>query len=146
MYSRKEVWVGGVCLGSLSCFLLIFTPGHYPEESTILGENPLKELTPVVWYKKIHKKSFSSSSPPTPLGFTCWFSTLLLKSQGDLRLHPWKISTITYSSSVLRLLYSNSTHLIPPKQRLYKLTQAAKAPMIVKTMPTSPHCPQLIAI
>ena len=68
MYSRKVVWVGGVCLGSLSCFLLIFTPGHYPEESTILGENPLKELTPVVWYKKIHKKKLLLLFTSHPLG------------------------------------------------------------------------------
>ena len=41
------------------------TAGHYPEESTILGKNPLKELTPAAWCQTLFTKI--KASPPLHL-------------------------------------------------------------------------------
>ena len=85
-------WLGSL---SLSCFLLILTPGHYPEESTILGENPLKELTPAAWNQTIFTKI--KASPPLHLqpspGSTCRISTSLLVLLKKSRERPpsWKV-------------------------------------------------------
>ena len=67
---------------------MIFTPGHHHEESTILGETPLKEQAPAASYQTIFTKR--KASPPLHLqpspGSTCRISTSLLvllkKSRG----------------------------------------------------------------
>ena len=59
------------------------------------AKSPHQEQAPVTenWSSHSKKKSSSTSSPPTPLGSSCRYSTLLLmlmkESQGDL--HPGKI-------------------------------------------------------
>ena len=64
-----------------------------------------------------HKnKSFSSSSPPTPLCSSCRYSTFLPmlwnESQGDL--HPGKILRVTSPPPILHPFNSDATHLISP--------------------------------
>ena len=74
---------------------MTFTPGHHHEESTILGETPLKEQAPAASYQTIFTKT--KASPPHHLqpspGSTCRISTSLLvllkKSRG--RPPSWKV-------------------------------------------------------
>ena len=91
-YTRRLCWLDHFHFPA-SCS--IFTPGHYPEESTILGENPLKELTPAAWHQTIFTKI--KASPPLHLqpspGSTCRISTSLLVLLKKSRERPpsWKV-------------------------------------------------------
>ena len=113
-YTKRTCWI----TFTFMLHVWFFTPGHYPEESTMLGENPLKEQTPAAWYHTLFTKI--KASPPLhlqppwapPAGYPllprcCW-----RKSQGDL--HPGKILRITSPPPVLHPLNSDASHLVSP--------------------------------
>ena len=95
--------------------------GHYPEESTIHGGNPLKELAPAAWIHTLFTKIKTSSplhlqsSKPPVLHLQVFHSPsmLLKKSQGD-QLHPGRILRISSPPPVLHSLNSNASHFISP--------------------------------
>ena len=113
-YTRRLCWLDHFHFPA-SCS--IFTPGHYPEESTILGENPLKELTPAVRYQTICTKIKVSPplllqppcAPPAgiPLSFWCCWR----KVKGTSFLERFLVSS---PPPILHSLYSDATHLISP--------------------------------
>ena len=95
-YTRKLCWLDHFHFPA-SCS--IFTPGHYPEESTILGENPLKELTPAVRYQTICTKIKVSPplllqppcAPPAGIPLSFWCCWRKVKGTSLIVDQCWKV-------------------------------------------------------